>query len=147
MTKHTMVTFQLHRKGVILIAVLAVIVAVLLVAAGYLAAALRPRPPQSAPSVPAVKKPAAPAAPKVAPKPELFTLRVALLTTEEEAQAEVKRLAVKKLKATVVPAETGEGAVIYEVHVGSYAGRAAAAKAAAQVQKEHGLVAAVVPAP
>ena len=146
MTKHTMVTFQLHRKGVILIVVMAVIVAVLLVAAGYMAAVMRPRRP-ARPATATIKKPALPPAPKPAPQQETFTLRVAIAMSEEEAAAEVKRLTAKKLKATIVPAETSDGTVIYELHVGTYASRSAAAKAAAELARDHGVEGAVVPAP
>jgi cell division septation protein DedD len=150
MTKHTMVTFQLHRKGVILIVIGCVFLAVLLVAVGYLAGVTRGRssmkPAAAAPAVAAKTKPAT-AAPPAAPAPqENFSLRVGLVTSEAEAKEEVARLAIKKLTATVIPVERNESEVVYEIHVGRYPDRRAAVEAA-QSLREHGVDSAVVPAP
>ena len=144
--KHTMVTFQLHKKGVILIVILCLIVAVLLVAAGYVwgrqsaakqAAAVAQKP---APAKPASAAPPAPAAPVIH-----YTLRIGIETSEEEAQAKVKELGLKKLAATVVPMETSGGAVLYEIRTGAYPDRAAAAKAATALEENLQMPAAVVP--
>jgi cell division septation protein DedD len=149
MTKHTMVTFQLHRKGVILIVIGCVFLAVLLVAVGYLAGSARARssakPAAAAPAAAAKSKPAA--APPAAPaSQESFSLRVGLVTSEEEAKAEVARLAVKKLTATVIPVERNESEIVYEIHVGRYPDRRAAVDAA-QLLRERGIDSAVVAAP
>jgi hypothetical protein len=136
-----MVTFQLHRNGVILIVILCVIVAVLLVTAGYVwGKQSAVRPAAAVVQTPARPKPAEPA-------PLLrYTLRIGIEATEEEAQAAVKQLAARKLAATIVPVETSGGAVLYEIRTGAYPDRAAAAKAATALQDEHRMPAAVVPA-
>lgn len=142
-----MVTFQLHKKGVILIVILSLIVAVLLVAAGFLwgrssvePAATGRRPAAAAQTVPANST-------TTAEGGRLYTLRVGIEATEEEAQSVVKALAARKLAVTVAPVETSSGAVIYELHTGSYADRSAAARAAAELEDDFQLSAAVVPVP
>lgn len=146
MTKHTMVTFQLHRKGVILVVILSIVLAVLLAGAGFFAGVARGRKAAAAAAPkPAAPKKAAAAAPRT--NQESFTLRVALLPTEEEASAEVKRLKIRRIAATVVPAETRDSVVVYEIHVGTYPDRRTALAAADSMQKDHGLPSAVVPSP
>jgi hypothetical protein len=142
-----MVTFQLHRNGVILIVILCLVVAALLVATGYLwhRASVEPaalgRPP--APAAAVTSNPPAP----TAEGGRRYTLRVGIERTEEDAKTAVKSLGAKKVAATITPVETSTGDVIYEIHTGSYADRSAAAKAAAELQDELHLTAAVVPAP
>lgn len=147
MTKHTMVTLQLHRKGVILIGIGCLLLAVLLVAGGYFAGIARARPRVPAAPAPSVQKSARPAAAsRAAASREAFSLRVALVMTEEEARAEVKRLSVKRLAATIVPVETNESLVVYEIHVGRYPDRRTAVAAAKSLKTDHALEAAVIPA-
>jgi len=140
--KHTIVTFQLHRTAVILIAIGGILVAVLLVAFGYLAGTSARVTPS-----PAVQKPAEP--PKPAEKPpenqEAVALRVGLATTEEDAKQQLQILAMKKLAATIVPIETSNATTIYELHYGHYADRRVAMTAAEELQKNFGVTAAVVP--
>src|SRR5215213_7872127 len=119
---HTMVTFRLHRSGVILLVVFCVVLVVLVYAAGVLTAGwwnvgrgFSPPPPVArAPGVarapeggglkprPTLK--AAPAAPR-----ESLTLRVAVLTSEEDAKAELANLTAMGLKPSVVQMATTSG--------------------------------------
>ena len=146
MTKHTMVKFTLHRKGVILIAILGVVLAVLLVVVGYIAGSLHARRTSAAAGA-AAPKPAKPATTSAAAAPpESFALRVGIAASEEEANEAVKHFKAKKLAAIVVPAELHDGTVVYEIHAGPYAGREQAL-AAAEVLKNDGISADLVPAP
>jgi hypothetical protein len=148
MTKHKMVTFQLHSKGVILVVVMAIVLAVLLVAAGYLAGSARAKKAAAVAAAKAARPKTPPAAPRVAAPPagDALTLRVGLATTEAEAQEMVKALAARQLSATVVPVQTRDSLILYELHSGRYPTRAAAAAAAASLEKDAGIDAAVVPA-
>ena len=145
MTKHTMVKFTLHRKGVILIAILGVVLAVLLVAVGYIAGSLHART-TSAAAAAAAPKPATATTSAAAAPPESFALRVGIAASEEEANEAVKHFKAKKLAAIVVPAELHDGTVVYEIHAGPYAGRERAL-AAAEELKNDGISSDLVPAP
>ena len=149
MTKHSMVTFRLHRMAVIFMIVGAVLVAALLVGAGYLLGKWR-RP---AAEVVGRLKPAAPLG--AAQKPaavvptettEPLAVRVAMFDTEEEAKGFVQQLAARKLAASILPVNTSAGMTLYTVQVGSYPTRAAADAAAKSLTDEYGLHTAVVPA-
>lgn len=174
MSDKDVVKFQLHRIGVVLLAVGTLVFTVLVFVAGWIAGSARtkaalavPKVALTRPAPPAVPKPALPkiAAPataslfpapagKPAPAPpvtdsaapELFTLRVAAFATEEEAKARVAELAARNLEATIVPMPTSSATILYSVCIGKYAGRLAAADAADALAKQHGLDAAVVPA-
>jgi cell division septation protein DedD len=139
-----MVTFRLHRTAVIWIAIGCVFVAMLLLTAGYLAGAAHLLGTRTAPVRPAPPKRAAAAKPSASG--EAFALRVAIAMTEEEANAEVKRMKAKQLSAAIVPVETSDAAIVYEIHVGRYPDRAAAAKAAQSLRSDQSIDAAVVPA-
>ena len=146
MTKHTMVKFTLHRKGVILIAILCVVLAVLLIVVGYLAGSLRV-PTKSAAVVPPPKPAATTTTTSApAPPPESFALRVGIAASEEEANEAVKHFKAKKLAAIIVPAELHDGTMVWEIHAGPYAGREQAL-AAAEALKNDGIPSDLVPAP
>lgn len=150
MTKHTMVKFTLHRKGVILIAVLCVVLAVLLVVVGYIGGSLHARSKSAAAVTPpahaATATTATTAAAAPAPPPESFALRVGIAASEDEANEAVKHFKAKKVAAIVVPAELHDGTVVYEIHAGPYAGRQQAL-AAAEALKNDGIQSDLVPAP
>lgn len=162
MTQHKMVTFQLHRNGVILVVIGAILFAVLLFAAGYLTAMARgAKLPTATPAIPKVAVPKVPTiavptiavpkveAPKVeAPKvavpaipPETLTLRVGVYATEEEAKAAMTAFAAQK--PVLVAEKTSDETLLYTVRVGSYASRLDAMKAAAELRKQ-GISAAIV---
>ena len=143
---HSMVTFRLHRKGVIFIIVGSILAAVLIFAGGYLfGMRRRPAAPASAATATATPAPAAATAPPV-PKGELLAVRVGVFDSEEEAKALAQQLAARKLDPAVVPLTTSGGVKLYTVEVGQYTTRAAAAAAAASLAEEQGLQGAVVPA-
>jgi cell division septation protein DedD len=162
---HKMVSFRLHRIGVILLIVGSLFLAVLIFAAGYLAGMKRGAVNIAKPKVPAIPTIALPTLPTAA-KPavaasagpssaastssastdESLALRVGAFISEEDAKASVQQLAVYKLQGVIVPVAV-DGGPLYTVQVGHYTSREAAAKAAEKMEKEHGLQAAVVPAP
>lgn len=164
--KHTMVTFRLHRIGVVWIVVGCLLLAVLIFAAGYLAGTRRgiaittarlkkPAVPKIAPPKVAVPKlpvnvppvPVAPAAVAAAKSEETsVALRVGVFPSEEEAKASVQQLTALGLKPTIVPVPRAEATPLYTVRVGRYASRSDAVAAARALEKQHGLVSAVVPA-
>jgi cell division septation protein DedD len=146
MTKHTMVKFTLHRKGVILIAILGIVLAVLLVVVGYIAGSLHARTTSAAAAAPVPKPATATTASAAASPPESFALRVGIAASEEEANEAVKHFKAKKVAAIVVPAELHDGTVVYEIHAGPYAGREQAL-AAAEALKNDGISSDLVPAP
>ena len=143
--KHSMVTWRLHRKGVALVSVGAVLMGFLMFAAGYLTALRRPIPPAAAP----VQKKAEPEKQESAAKPhiedEAFTLRVGAFADEADAKAMVQELAAHGHKSTVAPVAQ-KGIVLHMVLLGRYAGRDAAAEAAAELKRKDGITSAVVPA-
>jgi cell division septation protein DedD len=143
-----MITFRLHRKGVALLAIGAVLMGALLFAAGYLTARRRSLPQAALPSVPAATK-EKPAKQESAATPhiedEAFTLRVGAFADEAEAKAYVQELAVRGHK-TSVAAVAQNGIVLHMVLLGRYAGRDAAAEAAAELKRKEGITSAVVPA-
>jgi hypothetical protein len=145
MTKHTMVTFRLHRSGLILLVVCALIVAVLLFAAGWIggmqhvgAGFSPPGPAKAGPHVP----PPAPPAPPPARAEEPLALRLGAFVTEEEAKAFVQSLAARKIDAAIIPVPSGS-ATVYTVLSGHYTTHDAAAAAAASMEKQ-GLDAVIV---
>jgi len=160
--KHTMVTFRLHKLALLLLIAGAILLGVLLFAAGYLSAAMKPAalPKVSVPAVPPLPlpKPAAavpapdtiappaPAAAAAAAAPaETFALRVGAFADEQEAKESVKALADRGFEATIVAVAAGGATVLYTVRIGSYPTRAAAAAMAEKLSREHGIDAAVIP--
>lgn len=153
--KHAMITFRLHRKGVVLVAVGAVLLGVLLFAAGYLTARRTAAPPVPTP----VPKPAAAPAPKKekpdkqesAAKPhiedEAFTLRVGAFADEADAKAFVQEMTARGHPSVVVPWTAQSGIVLHTVTTGRYDGRDEAASAAGELKRKEGISSAVVPAP
>lgn len=141
-----MVTFRLHRKGVVLVAIGAVLMGFLLFAAGYLAALRRPLAPAAA--APAAKK-EQPEKQESAAKPHLedeaFTLRVGAFADEADAKAFVQEMTARGHKPVVAPVAQS-GTVLHMVLIGRYAGRDAAAAAAAELKRKEGIFSAVVPA-
>ncbi|HEX9983265.1 MAG TPA: SPOR domain-containing protein [Thermoanaerobaculia bacterium] len=164
MPKQEIVTFRLHRKGVWLIVIGGLFVAVLIFAAGYLTASWRsnaisdsrfPVPGKAvAPALP--KTPAIPAPPPPgnrmpeignrasAPAAATLTLRVGAYATEEEAKAAMQTLTAAGLEPALVTAPTSGGSTLYLLHAGSYPSRASAAAAVKELGKR-GIAAAVVP--
>ncbi|HEX7154493.1 MAG TPA: SPOR domain-containing protein [Thermoanaerobaculia bacterium] len=148
MPKQEIVTFRLHRKGVMLVVLGAVFVAVLIFVGGYLLGKWRGMAAVRTPvavSVPQMPKPQLPAAQPAAPATpaDSLTLRVGTFTTEEDAKAAMAQLAA--LKPAVVSQPTSSGTTLYVLHAGSYRSRGEAAAAAKELEKR-GVSAVVVPA-
>jgi hypothetical protein len=150
---HTMVTFRLHRRGVILLVIFGVILAALIYVAGYLTAVYTGKPAATvkepaARSIPPPKP--APAKPATPPQPgepqEALTLRVAVLTSEEEAKAEVARLTAFGLKPAIVQVPTNSGVMLFNIHIGQFTTRSAASAAARELQSRLGISSVIVPA-
>lgn len=155
---HEIVTWRLHKKGVVLVIVGMLFFTVFIFAAGYLTAVLRTA---SAAKVPAKPAPVV-AVPKTVtttqasaatgglkPVPhhqEPLALQVAIFPSEEEAGEFVKTLATKKLEGSIVAMPTREGPVLYGVEVGEYTTRREALAAADVMERKYGLVPTVVPA-
>ncbi len=148
--KHSMITWRLHRKGAVLVAIGAVLMGFLMFAAGYLTALRRPIP------APKEKEIAAPAPKKEqtekqesAEKPhiedEAFTLRVGAFADEADAKAFVQEMTARGHKPVVAPVAQN-GVVLHMVLIGRYAGRDEAASAAAELKRKEGILSAVVPA-
>jgi hypothetical protein len=154
---HTMVTFRLHRRGVILLVVFCVILAVLIFVAGYLAGSRRGgAPPAAVP--PAPRRPGASGTAGGAPAPqkkpatrteprESLTLRVAVFTSEEDAKAQVASLTAQGLKPTIIQMPTSAGVMLHNVCVGQFETRSAANAAAKELQRRLGYLPVVIPAP
>lgn len=147
--KHTMITFRLHRKGVVLVSIGAVLMGALLFAAGYLAALRRPAPSHPgkiaapAPKIERSEKQESAATPHI--EDEAFTLRVGAFADEAEAKVLVQELAARGHKSVAAPVAR-KGIVLHMVLLGRYAGRDAAAEAAAELKRKDGIASAVVPA-
>ena len=147
---HTMVTFRLHRSGVILLAIFGVVLAVLIFAAGVLTArfwtSAPPRPkvgglkPRPTPTV--NRQPPTSPAPK-----ENLTLRVAVLTSEEDAKTQLASLTAMGLKPSTIQMPTTSGVTLYTIVVGHFETRAAANAAAKELQSRLGFLPVVIPAP
>lgn len=159
--KHTMVTVQLHRKGVVLVAIGALFLSVLIFAGGYLAGMRRGSRPLGTdgaiPGAPSVAL-ALPATPKSGPttaaavatspnavtakttvptaEPEQLAVRAGLFTSNEEATAFAQQLTARKLNATVAASPTTSGAMLYSVYVGQYANRRAASAAVLALKRD-----------
>lgn len=147
--KHSMLTFRLHRKGVAMVAVGAVLQGALLFAAGYLAGT-RHAPPSASVPKPAPQE-QKPAKQESAAKPhiedEAFTLRVGAFADEADAKAFVQDMAALGRQATVVPWTSRSGLILHTVTIGQYKGRDEAASAAAELKQKEGISSAVVLAP
>lgn len=144
--KHTIVTFRLHRRGVILLAVGSVLLGALLFAAGCLAGMRRAGRMQAA-------VPALPAPPVPAPKPETpaekspeeaYALRVGTFADEAEAKTFADELAAAGQKPAILPVPTSGGVVLHTVSVGPYPSRDAASEAATGLARR-GISAVIVP--
>lgn len=153
--KHTMVTFRLHRKGVILVALGAGLVGVLLFAAGYLTALRRSRGIDAAPKPmitaadkeekdKKVAKKESPETPHISD--EVFALRVGTFADEADAKAFVQELTARGHQPVVVPVTTQNGVVLKTVLIGRFASRDEASSAAAELREKEELSSAVVPA-
>ena len=165
---HTMVTFRLHRSGVILLVVFGLVLAALIYVAGYMTAA-RVTPKNVARSTAGVPSPRTPAtavprstakvpSAQKAPQPSIeqrvtsvpsepLTLRIAIHTTEEDAKAQVASLTAQGLQPAIVQAPTTSGVTLHTVIVGRYETRADANAAAAQLQRRLGFMPVIIPAP
>ena len=164
---HTMVTFRLHRSGVILLVVFALVLAVLIYAAGYMTAVFTrdttrqnvarstagvpPRPNAPAVVAPTQTSPSVPKSPQPGNEQRLpsepLTLRIAVHTSEEDAQAQIATLTAQGLQPAIVQASTSSGVTLHNVVVGRYESRDAANAAAAQLQRRLGFMPVIVPAP
>lgn len=153
---HTMVTFRLHRSGVILLAVFCVVLAVLIYVAGVLTArfwrAAAPAPVATAPGRPvagatAGEAPALQKQPATPASRESLTLRVAVLTDEEDAKEQIARLTAMGLEPSVVQVPTSSGVMLHNVLVGRFETRSAANAAARELQSRLGFLPVVIPAP
>lgn len=148
MTKHTMITFRLHRSGLVLLVICALLVAALLFAAGWMGG-VQYTSSRSAPLVAAAAaQPVPPAAttttsgvPIEAPS-DPFALRLGAFTAEDDAKAFVQSLATRKIDAAIYPMTNG-AATVYIVRTGRYATHEEAAAAAAALGKQ-GLDAVIV---
>lgn len=159
-----MVTFRLHRKGVVLITIGAVLLGGLLFAVGYLTALRRSRgidTPQT-PQTPQITAPGkdekdkkddkdkkdakkeSPDTPHISD--EVFALRVGAFADEADAKAFVEALTARGHQPVVVPVTTQNGVVLHTVQIGSYANRDEAAAAAEELKEKEELDSAVVPA-
>ena len=151
MTKHEMVTFRLHRGGVILAVILALVFAILIFAAGYLTATARRRAVVPAAPAKSAAKPAAapqtPATASSAPAAQALTIRAGAFATEEEAKALAGKLTAGKIESRIVPFETAEGTTLYLVLAGSYTTRPEALAAMSQIEQKEGVTGAVIPLP
>ena len=147
--KHSMITWRLHRKGVVLISVGAVLMGFLMFAAGYLTALRRSIPPApQAITAPAPKKEQTEkqeSAEKPHIEDEAFTLRVGAFADEADAKAFVQEMTARGHKPVVAPVAQN-GIVLLMVLIGRYAGRDAAASAAAELKRKERILSAVVPA-
>jgi cell division septation protein DedD len=172
MTKHTIVKFQLHRTGIVLIVIGCIVISLLLVAAGYVTgyakgsgafaalkgasgAGLKPAglKPGLHPAATAPVAAAAPAsrpgfspAPPAAPPPEAFSLRVGKTWNEEAAKAWQTELKGKEITAVIVAMPAENGVTIYSVEIGRYPDRHAAADEAERLKDRQGIETVVVPA-
>lgn len=150
--KHTMVTVQLHRSGVVLVVIGSLLLGGLLFAGGYLAG-MRHGSPVAAPKLPAVKKPVAPAAiiPPAMPVPakpqaksEQLSIRAALFVSKEDADAYAQQLTARKLETWIATSATSSGATLYSVNIGRYTSRREASVAVEAMKRELGVDGAVV---
>jgi cell division septation protein DedD len=156
---HTMVTFRLHRSGVILLIVFGIVLAILIYVAGYMSALRVARSTAGVPSRPNVHAVVAPtqtvpSAPKSPPPSneqrvtsEPLTLRIAVHTSEEDANAQIATLTGQGLQPAIVQASTTSGVTLHNIIVGRYETRDAANAAAAQLQRRLGFMPVIVPAP
>lgn len=143
-----MFTFRLHRKGVALVAVGAVLQGALLFTAGYLAGSRHAPAAVPRPAVPKAEKPAKQeSVEKPHIEDEAYTLRVGAFADEADAKAFVQEMAARGRQATVVPWTSRGGFVLHTVTTGNYGGRDEAASAAAELKRKEGISSAVVSAP
>ncbi|HWN41620.1 MAG TPA: SPOR domain-containing protein [Thermoanaerobaculia bacterium] len=145
-----MITWRLHRKGAILVCIGAVLMGFLMFAAGYLTALRRPIPAPKEKEIAApvpkkdtAKKQESAAKPHI--EDEAFTLRVGAFADEADAKAFVQEMTARGHKPVVAPVAQN-GIVLHMVLIGRYAGRDAAAAAAAELKRKEGILSAVVPA-
>lgn len=146
--KHSMFTFRLHRKGVAMVAVGAVLQGALLFAAGYLAGSRHaPLPPVAKPAPKEQKPVKQESAEKPHIEDEAFTLRVGAFADEADAKALVQEMTARGRQATVAPWTSRSGFVLHTVTIGQYNGRDEAASAAEELKRKEGISSAVVPVP
>ena len=146
--KHTIVTFRLHRRGVILLALGSILLGALLFAAGCLAGMRRAeRTAAAAPAIPAPPaplKPKPPEAPKDEQVEEAYALRVGTFADEAEAKTFADELAAAGQKPAISPMPTSGGVMLHAVSVGPYPSRDAASEAATGLARR-GISAVIVP--
>ena len=130
----------------------AVLIAVLIFAAGYLLGARHDSvaggllPVAAPPFVkPAVAAPPPPS-PVTRERPTPAALRFGVYATPEEAKAAVDQLAGQEVAAKLVELPTSSGAMLYVVRSAPYPSRDVAVAAAAELEKKLGRAVAVIPA-
>ncbi len=145
--KHTIVTFRLHRRGVLLLVVGSVLLGILLFAAGCLAGMRRAGRTQAAapalanvPPVPAPK----PKTPAEKSPEEAYVLRVGTFADEAEAKTFADELTAAGQKPAISLVPTSGGVMLHTVSVGPYPSRDAASEAASGLARK-GISAVVVP--
>jgi hypothetical protein len=144
-----MVTVQLHRTGVVLVLIGALLLGILIFVGGYLTGMRHERPalPTRAvakPQVPALATAANVLPSAIAPKPEQLAIRAGLFTTSEEATAFAQQLTSRKLMATIATTPTSSGAMLYSVRIGQYTNRRDAAAAVEALKRDHDIDGAIV---
>ncbi len=133
------------KRSATLLAACGALIAILLVAAGFLIGsrhttpppatpALNPKPPASSPT-PATPKEATPAPPLKPPTEAQFTLQFGAFQDQPNAQAKVKQLKEKGVTATIFPTHDIAGRTFYAVRSGSYPNASSAATAARDLQR------------
>lgn len=146
--KHSIVTFRLHRRGVILLAVGSVLLGALLFAAGCLAGMRRAEKTAAAApavaSLPPVAAPKPEKPPAANPPEEAYSLRVGTFADEAEAKVFADGLAAAGQKPAISPMPTSGGVMLHTVSVGPYPSRDAASEAASGLARK-GISAVVVP--
>lgn len=160
-----MYTFRLHRRGLVLAALGALLAAVLLIVGGCLVGEWRAG---RAAATAAAEGAGAGSADELAAEgfgvdgtaggpigdpaaePVRFTLRLGTFASQEEAQALADRAAGRGYASAVVPAETAGGTPIFSVTVGTYGSRweaRGAARELAEREERRGWRPVVVPVP
>ncbi|HEX8409738.1 MAG TPA: SPOR domain-containing protein [Thermoanaerobaculia bacterium] len=74
-------------------------------------------------------------------------MRIAVHTSEEDANAQIATLTGQGLQPAIVQASTTSGVTLHNIIVGRYETRDAANAAAAQLQRRLGFMPVIVPAP
>lgn len=157
-----MYTFRLHRRGLVLAVLAALLAAVLLIVGGCLVGEWRAgraaasAAPAAGVGAEGAEGPGTAGAPSPVPaldpaaEPVQFALRLGTFTDPEEAQGLADQASGRGYPATIVPAETGDGVPLFLVTIGSYGSRweaRGAARELAEREERRGWRPVVVPVP